>query len=70
MNINATSVGQIIFINFLIMLYLTLRFAKGKSDNLPLVGLYTFLLSFLFFPASWLYCWYWSIKKPKLEVEL
>ncbi|GAB0111865.1 hypothetical protein EU511_08315 [Pseudoalteromonas distincta] len=70
MNINATFAGQIIFINFLVMLYLTLKFAKGKSDNLPLVGFYTFLLSFLFFPASWLYCWYWSKKKPKVVSEL
>ncbi|ABV37157.1 conserved hypothetical protein [Shewanella sediminis HAW-EB3] len=69
MNINATIVGQVVFINFLVMMYLTLRFAKGKSDNLPLVGFYTFLLSFLFFPASWLYCWYWSRKSKKLERE-
>jgi uncharacterized membrane protein len=70
MNINATVAGQIIFINFLVMLYLTLKFAKGKSDNLPLVGFYTFLLSFIFFPASWLYCWYWSKKKPEVASEL
>ena len=44
MNINTTVAGQIIFLNFLVMLYLTLKFAKGKSDNLPLVGFYTFLL--------------------------
>ena len=69
-NINATVVGQVIFVNFIVMLYLTLKFAKGKSDNLPLVGFYSFLLSFLFFPASWLYCWYWSRKKSKVENEL
>ena len=65
MNINATFAGQIIFTNFLVMLYLALKVAKEKSDNLPLVGFYTFLLSFLFFPASWLYCWYWSKRSLK-----
>ena len=63
MGFNLTSIGQIIFINFLVMIFLTLKFAKGKADNLALVGFYTFLLSFIFFPASWVFCWYWSRKK-------
>ncbi|KTG21458.1 hypothetical protein AUR67_07610 [Pseudoalteromonas sp. XI10] len=63
MDFNLTSIGQIIFINFLVMIFLTLKFAKGKADNLALVGFYTFLLSFIFFPASWVFCWYWSRKK-------
>ena len=69
MNVTATVIGQIIFINFLFIMCLTLKFAKGKSDNLPLVGFYTFLLSFLFFPASWLYCWYWSKRRRKYQVN-
>jgi hypothetical protein len=69
-NINATILGQVIFVNFIVMLYLTLKFAKGKSDNLPLVGFYSFLFSFLFFPTSWIYCWYWSRKQFKVASEL
>lgn len=49
MDFNATIVGQVVFINFIVMMYLTLKFAKGNTNNLPLVGFYTFLLSFLFF---------------------
>lgn len=70
MDFNATIVGQVVFINFIVMMYLTLKFAKGNTNNLPLVGFYTFLLSFLFFPASWFYCWYWSRKHKKLANEL
>jgi hypothetical protein len=66
MDINTTFAGEVIsisfFINFIVMMYLTLRFAKGNTNNFPLVGLYTFLLSFLFPPGSWFYCWYWSKK--------
>ncbi len=69
-NINMTSVGQFALVNLIIMLYLTLRFAKGKTDNLPLVGFYTFLMCLFFFPASWLNCWYWSRKIPKVASEL
>ncbi len=65
MNINATLMGQNVVINLFIMLFLTLMFAKRKSGYLPLVALYTFLLSVLFIPASWLYCMYWAFKKPK-----
>ena len=68
--INATIAGQIIFINFIVMMYLTLRFSKGKADNLTLVGFYTFLLSFIFFPASLFYCWYWSRKQKKVVNKL
>jgi hypothetical protein len=70
MDINATIAGQVIFINFIVMMYLTLKFAKGKTKNLVLVGFYTFLLSFLFFPASWFYCWYWSRKRKTVNNEL
>lgn len=70
MNVNASAVGQILFIHLLVILFLTLKFAKGKSDNLPLVGIYSFLLSILFFPASWLYCWYWARKEPKVTKRL
>jgi len=63
MNIDATTVGQFIFINLIVMMFLTLKIARGRADNLPLVGFYSFLLSFLFFPASWFYCWYWSRKQ-------
>ncbi|PKG98095.1 hypothetical protein CXF95_17050 [Paraglaciecola sp. MB-3u-78] len=70
MNINATFAGEVIFINFIVIMYLTLKFAKGKTHNLPLVGFYTFLLSCLFFPASWFYCWYWSRKHKTVENEL
>jgi hypothetical protein len=70
MDINATIAGQVIFINFIVMMYLTLKFAKGKANNLALVGFYTFLLSFLFFPATWFYCWYWSRKHKTVKNEL
>jgi len=70
MNINAAVASQVFLINFIVMMYLTLKFAKGKSDNLPLVGFYAFILSFLFFPAGWIYCWYWSKKKLKVASKL
>ena len=70
MNIDATVVGQLLFINFLVMMFLTLKFAKGKADNLPLVAVYTLLINILFFPAGWVYCWYWSKKIKTVENEL
>ena len=70
MDINATIAGQVIFINFIVMMYLTLKFAKGKANNLTLVGFYIFLLSFLFFPATWFYCWYWSRQHKTVKNEL
>ncbi|QBG36033.1 hypothetical protein EMK97_10100 [Litorilituus sediminis] len=62
MDINITSVGQFIFINIIVTMFLTLKFARGNTNNLLLAGFYSFLLNLLFFPASWLYCWYWSRK--------
>jgi len=61
---NATLVGEIVFINLLLMLFFTVKFAKGKADNLPLVGFYTVLISLLLMPASWFYCYYWAKKTP------
>ncbi|GIU23301.1 hypothetical protein TUM4644_16620 [Shewanella colwelliana] len=63
MSINATLIGQIVFVLAIIMIVSTLKFAKGKADNLALVGLYALLLNFTMPPVGWLYCGYWANKK-------
>ncbi|MCZ4338890.1 hypothetical protein [Shewanella colwelliana] len=63
MSINATLIGQIVFVLAIIMIVSTLKFAKGKADNLALVGLYALLLNSIMPPVGWLYCGYWANKK-------
>ena len=65
MDVNATKIGQIIFVLTIIVVFFTLKFAKGKTTNLPLIGFYAILLNVIFAPAGWLFCWYWSTK-PQL----
>tara|TARA_R110002033_G_scaffold60881_3_gene111243 strand:+ start:4414 stop:4611 length:198 start_codon:yes stop_codon:yes gene_type:complete len=62
MNLNATLIGQIIFVLTLVVVFFTLKFAKGKTTNLPLVAFYALVLNIVFAPAGWIYCWYWSTK--------
>ncbi|MFT6133149.1 hypothetical protein EGC86_12705 [Shewanella frigidimarina] len=62
MELNGTLIGQIIFVLTLVVVFFTLRFAKGKTTNLPLVGFYALVLNLIFAPAGWIYCWYWSTK--------
>jgi hypothetical protein len=68
MDLTLTQAGMLLSINFVIIISLTLKYAKGYTDNLPLVIFYSVLLSWLFFPAGWYYCWKWS-KKSSLRVE-
>ena len=63
MNIKATFWGQILFVLAVVVIFFTIRFAKGKAENLPLVSFYSFLLNFLFPPGGWFYCYYWSRKR-------
>lgn len=63
MNFNATLWGQVLFVLAVIVIFFTVRFAKGKASNLPLVGLYSILLNFIFPPGGWLYCLYWAKRK-------
>jgi len=62
MHMNATTIVQILLLLTVIIVGLTLRFAKGKTTNLLLVGIFALLLNVLFAPAGWIYCWYWSTK--------
>lgn len=63
MDFNATWLGQVILILGIIFTYLTIKFARGKSNNVPLVGFYAVLLNLLFPPGGWIYCVYWNLKK-------
>lgn len=63
MEINATIVGQIGFVLAVVFICLTIKFAKGKADNLPLAGFCSLLFNFLFPPAGWFYCYHWNKKK-------
>ncbi|GGI71394.1 hypothetical protein GCM10009332_05870 [Shewanella gelidii] len=60
---NGTFWGQVFAVLAVIIIYFTVRFAKGKASNLPLVGFYSFLLNFIFPPGGWLYCLYWAKRK-------
>jgi len=62
MALNGTLSGQIIFVLTVVVVFFTLKFAKGKTTNLPLMGFYAIVLNLIFAPAGWIYCWYWSTK--------
>jgi len=62
MNLNATFWGQALFILALVVIFLTIKFAKGKADNIGLVAIYAFLLNFLIPPVGWFYCYRWANK--------
>jgi len=62
MDIRATVWGQILFVLAVIVIFFTIRFARKKANNLPLVGFYAILLNFLFPPGGWIYCCYWYFK--------
>jgi hypothetical protein len=59
---NLTLTGQVLIVNLIIITYMTLKYAKGNTNNLPLVGFYSVLLNVILFPAGWYYCWRWSEK--------
>ncbi len=63
MDLNATLWGQIFFVLALVVIFFTVRFARGKANNIPLVSIYAFLLNFVFPPGGWIYCGYWYFKK-------
>ena len=52
MNLNATFWGQALFILALVVIFLTIKFAKGKADNIGLVVIYAVLLNFLIPPVG------------------
>ena len=43
MNLNATSLGQALFILALVVIFFTVKFAKGKANNIGLVAIYAVL---------------------------
>jgi hypothetical protein len=60
MDFNATVVGQILFIVSFVVIFFTVKFARGKTKNLPLTGFYSFLLNLLLPPVGWYFCYYWK----------
>jgi len=62
MNLNATSLGQALFILALVDIFFTVKFAKGKADNIGLVAIYAVLFNFLIPPIGWFYCYRWANK--------
>ena len=62
MNINLTIWGQVSFIIGVIVIFYTIKFAKGKSDNIGVVAIYSFLLNFSIPPFGWYYCYRWAKK--------
>lgn len=69
MNINATLWGQMYFSLALVVIYLTIRFAKGSANNLALVVFYSCLLNFIFPPGGWLYCFYWFRRSASTQIN-
>lgn len=63
MELNATIWGQVFFVLAVVVIFFTIRFARGKANNMPLVGFYALLLNVLFPPGGWIYCGYWYLKK-------
>ncbi|ABO24976.1 hypothetical protein [Shewanella loihica] len=59
MDLNATVWGQVYLVLALIVIYLTIRYAKGISNNLSLVVFYTCILNVFMPPVGWIYCFYW-----------
>ena len=53
----------------LFVTFITIWFAKGKSNNLPVTGLFSLLLNLSFPPAGWYFCWYWAEKKVPGETK-
>lgn len=62
MNLNATFWGQALSILALVVIFFTIKFAKGKADNIGLVVIYAVLLNFLIPPVGWFYCYRWANK--------
>ena len=63
MNFNATFWGQILFVLAIIVIFFTIKFAKNKTTNVPLVGFYALILNCFIPPAGWVYCFYWYFRK-------
>ncbi len=64
LNINATLISLTILLLTIVIVGLTVKFAKGKTTHLLQVGMLALLLNLVFAPAGWIYCWYWSTKAP------
>ncbi|MFZ8199964.1 hypothetical protein ACO1HC_09450 [Alteromonas portus] len=62
MNLNATIWGQVFFILALIVIFFTVKFAKGKASNIGLVAIYAVLFNFFIPPIGWFYCYRWATK--------
>jgi len=57
MNIDATIFGQLIAVLDLVVISLTVYYAKDDKKKLPLVTVYSFIFNILFPPLGWYYCW-------------
>lgn len=69
MNINLTLYGEVVFILAVIFSFLTIRYARGKAQNLPLVGFYAVLLNIFIPPCGWVYCIYWAHKENPQKLK-
>ena len=67
MIINATLIIQVLVVLTILVVSLTLKFAKGKTENLTMVFVISFLLNSIFPPAGWGYCWSWYQKTRHSE---
>jgi len=63
-------VAPFLLLNMFIMVFLTAAMARNKTNNVPLVGLYSSLLSLVFFPASWVYMAHWMAKNKTLPLPV
>lgn len=55
--INATIVGQLLFILDVIFIFLTIYYGRKDTRTLPLTILYAVLLNCLLPPLGWYYCY-------------
>lgn len=69
MDINTNNVIIMYLLHTILIVFTTVKFASGKSENLRLVGWYSLLLCTFFFPASWIYCALWSFKRYEKKEE-
>lgn len=66
MNISFTLLGQFYIALVILMTFFTVKFAKGKTENIVWVGFYSLLLNILLPPLGWIYCFYWSTRANAL----
>ncbi|MFC4701876.1 hypothetical protein ACFO4O_17130 [Glaciecola siphonariae] len=57
-------VGLVLLMNAALMVVLSYKSAKNKTDAHAAVVIQSLVLSFIFFPASWIHCWYWGRRLP------